>query len=82
MSKFRPFDYLTDKEKKEVLKYEALLQAASTVKEFIEVERILKEYRSLGIRRRQLDDIANQHSRNTAIDEDEESSNNRRMVKS
>lgn len=74
MSKFRPFDYLTEEEKNEVLKYEALLQATNTVKEFIEIERILNDYENLGIARKHLRDLKRELKSIGALDEDEESS--------
>lgn len=63
MSKFRPFDYLTESEQKEVIKYEYLLQACKTVSEYLEVERILNDYRDLGIARRQLEDLKEEYKK-------------------
>ncbi|KOS61427.1 hypothetical protein FJQ98_16740 [Lysinibacillus agricola] len=81
MSKFRPFDYLTESEKNEVLSYEAKLQNSKSVKEFIEIERILKDYRSLGIARRHFKEMENILKSAGDSDDDEESSNYRTMIK-
>lgn len=62
MTKFRPFDYLTDEEKKDVLRYESLINESTSVRDFIKFERVLDAYRRLGIMRRQIEDIAEQES--------------------
>lgn len=57
MVKFRPFDYLTDSEKKEVIVLEALIQRSENVIEFLRYERLLDDYRRLGITRRVFKDF-------------------------
>lgn len=59
MSKFKPFDYLTKEEQKEVIRYETLIYAARNVTEYLDVECIIDEYRKLGIARRCLEDLNN-----------------------
>lgn len=62
MTKFRPFDYLTDVEKKDVLMYESLIKESTSVRDFIKFERVLDAYRSLGIIRRQIEDVEKQEN--------------------
>lgn len=57
MVKFRPFDYLTDSEKKEAILLETLIQRSETVIEFLNYERLLYDYRRLGITRRVFEDF-------------------------
>lgn len=80
MSKFRPFDYLTENEQEEVRKYEELLQRSKTVQEFVEIERILKDYRSLGIARKNFRDFENLIKSSSDSSDDEESSSHQDTV--
>jgi len=79
MSKFRPFDYLTEDEQQEVRNYEGLLQRSKTVQEFVEIERILKDYRSLGIARKNFDDLRKLINSSDDTDDEESSSHHNQV---
>lgn len=72
MSTFRPFDYLSQQEQQEVLKYEHLLQATKTVSEYIEINRILDDYLELARVRKRINELKEELKAEGKLDEEEE----------
>lgn len=72
MSRFRPFDYLSQQEQQEVLKYEHLLQASKTVSEYLEINRILDDYLELARVRKRIKEVKKELIAEGKLSEDEE----------